>query len=266
MRLLTMNIWATHGDWTARRSYLADGIAALGPELLTLQETVRTESYDQVAELLGPDYTIINSKVRDKDGMGITVASRFSARELAEVDLQVNERTADFPCTAQLVAIDSPVEQIILINYFPSWKLDLEAEREEQALRLMHAIDGLNQDLDVPVIIAGDLDADPDSASIRFLTGRQSLGGRSVCYRDAWDSAHRGEPGDTYTRDNALMVEDWPFTRIDYILVRCGTHGGPLLQITDCRRVFDADREGVWASDHFGVLADLGPNTTVAPG
>jgi endonuclease/exonuclease/phosphatase family metal-dependent hydrolase len=44
--------------------------------------------------------------------------------------------------------------------------------------------------------------------------------------------------------------------RIDYLLVRCGDHG-PTLPIADCRRVFDQPVEGVWASDHFGVVADL---------
>lgn len=260
MRLLTMNIWATHGDWPARREYLRDLITALSPDLLTLQETIKTDAYDQVADLLGPDYRVINSRIRGDDGMGTTIAGRYDLRELVDIDLQVNERTADFPCSAVLAAVDSPLGEVVVVNHFPSWKLDLEAEREEQALRLTRTIDQLELPAATPVIIAGDLDADPASASIRFLTGRQSLGGRSVCYRDAWESAHPGEPGDTYTRQNGLMVEDWPFGRIDYVLVRCGTHGGPQLAITDARLVFDTPRDGVWASDHFGLLADLSPN------
>ncbi len=28
---------------------------------------------------------------------------------------------------------------------------------------------------------------------------------------------------------------DWPFRRIDHILVRCGLHGGPTLEIRDSR-------------------------------
>jgi len=33
---------------------------------------------------------------------------------------------------------------------------------------------------ELPTIIAGDFNATPDAASIRYLAGRQSLGGRSV--------------------------------------------------------------------------------------
>ena len=32
---------------------------------------------------------------------------------------------------------------------------------------------------------------------------------------------------------------------------------GPTLRIAACRRVFDEPVDGVWASDHYGVLADL---------
>ncbi len=53
----------------------------------------------------------------------------------------------------------------------------------------------------------------------------------SVCYRDAWESAHPGEPGDE--------------------------HGGPTLAVQTCTLAFDEPVDGVWASDHFGVLADL---------
>jgi endonuclease/exonuclease/phosphatase family metal-dependent hydrolase len=261
LRLMTMNIWGVNGDWPARRRYLTDGIHELGPDVLTLQETVVDDSFDQVRELLGPEYAISHSSARAPDGMGISIASRYPVRSVSEADLQINDRTADFPCTALLAVIDSPIGELLLINHFPSWKLDMEAERLEQALHVTRAAERIMPELDRPVIIAGDLDADPDAASIRYLTGREPLAGSSVCYRDAWDSRHHGEPGHTYTTDNPMMIEDWPFRRIDYVLVRCAEHGGPSLDIADCRRIFDAaDDDRIWASDHFGLVADLVPN------
>jgi endonuclease/exonuclease/phosphatase family metal-dependent hydrolase len=57
------------------------------------------------------------------------------------------------------------------------------------------------------------------------------------------------------------MVADgtWPLERgrrIDYVLVRCADHG-PSLDVVACARIFDQPVDGVWASDHFGVVADL---------
>jgi endonuclease/exonuclease/phosphatase family metal-dependent hydrolase len=58
--------------------------------------------------------------------------------------------------------------------------------------------------------------------------------------------------------DNPLVADwDWPFRRIDYIFVRCDVHGGPTLAIQDCARTFDKPVDDVWASDHFGLVADL---------
>ncbi len=42
------------------------------------------------------------------------------------------------------------------------------------------------------VVLAGDLDATPDAASVRFWRGLRFLGDTSVCYQDAWESTHPG--------------------------------------------------------------------------
>jgi hypothetical protein len=108
----------------------------------------------------------------------------------------------------------------------------------------------------------------PEAASVRFWTGLQSLQDSSVSYRDAWAATHPGDPGHTFSPDNPLVTSgNWPFElgrRIDYILVRCDQHG-PTLAVTTCARLFDRPVDGVWASDHFGVVADLAVPTPKSP-
>src|SRR6266536_2397944 len=64
-----------------------------------------------------------------------------------------------------------------------SWRLSAEAARERQAVALT--------DLDfrhrgsLPTIIAGDFNAGPDATSIRYLSGLQSINGRSVKYQQS---------------------------------------------------------------------------------
>jgi endonuclease/exonuclease/phosphatase family metal-dependent hydrolase len=95
---------------------------------------------------------------------------------------------------------------------------------------------------------------------MRFWTGLQSLDGLSVAYRDAWATVHADEAGHTFTPANPLVTAgNWPREtgrRIDHILVRCDQHG-PTMRIESCSRLFDSARADVWASDHFGVMADL---------
>jgi hypothetical protein len=74
------------------------------------------------------------------------------------------------------------------------------------------------------------------------------------------ESANPMDPGHTFTPRNPLVTGgEWPLElgrRIDYAMVRCGDYG-PTLDVRACKRIFDKPVDGVWASDHFGVVADL---------
>lgn len=279
LRLATLNVWGTRGDWQPRRERLAAGFAELAPDLLTLQETIVTDTYDQVRDVLGDGYHLVHQTAREDDGQGITTASRWPVGQVIEVDLQINDRTTGFACTSLVTEIlaPEPFGRIWLVNHFPSWRLDLEHERCLQTVRTARVVERLAAERHGHVIVAGDLDADPDATSIRFWTGRHPLEGMSVCYRDAWASAHPTGPGQepgqepsrelgselghTYVPGNPYSVDwDWPFRRIDYVLVRCALHGGPTLAIADCVRTFDQPDTTV--SDHYGVAVDLSVAST----
>jgi hypothetical protein len=63
-----------------------------------------------------------------------------------------------------------------------------------------------------------------------------------------------GSSGNPLTRGEERDVNRG--RRIDYLLVRCHDHG-PTLRIADCRMAFHEPVAGVWASDHYGLVADL---------
>jgi endonuclease/exonuclease/phosphatase family metal-dependent hydrolase len=262
LRVLTHNLYGQSAQWPNRRQVLSAGIRELSPDLIALQETILTADYDQVADLLGAEFKIIHSRERDPHGMGISIASRWPIGAVRELDLNVTSRTADFPCTTLIAEIQAPQPfgSLLFVNHLPNWQLDYEYERELQTVLAARCIEELVAQHNMHVVLAGDLDAEPDAASVRFLAGKQSLGGMSVCYRNAWDSQHPGEAGYTFTARNPLVAEanwDWPFQQIDHIFVRCGRHGGPTLRIAACELAFDEPIDSVWASDHIGVVADL---------
>jgi endonuclease/exonuclease/phosphatase family metal-dependent hydrolase len=260
MRVLTFNLWGRNGDWPARRAVIRKALSDLRPDLIAFQESYVGTGPDQIEELLESGFQVIHQQRRAADGMGISIASRFPVKAVYEMDLHVTTRTEGFPCgalIAEVVAPD-PVGVIMFVNHLPNWQVDFEVEREQQAVVVARRITELAGSRKLHIVLAGDLDADPSAASIRFWTGRQSLDGLSVCYRDAWVSAHPEEDGETFTPINPLVVDwDWPFRRIDYILVGCGEHGGPTLKIVRCSRWLDEPVNGVWGSDHFGLVADV---------
>jgi endonuclease/exonuclease/phosphatase family metal-dependent hydrolase len=274
LRILTLNLWQTYGAWADRRSVLIKGLRAVDPDLVAFQESIKTNDYDQVIDLLGPGFNVVHQKARDPNGMGISIASRWPLGEVQDVDLQVTPRTEGFPAGALIVQVfaPNPIGPMIFVNHFPNWQLNFERERELQALAAARLIEYRARQTNQQVVMAGDLDADPDSSSIRFWSGRQSLGDISICYRDAWESTHpkdrqEEDSGHTFTPHNPLVKEqvvrdtrpfrDWPFRRIDYIFVRFGEHGGGAFDIKACGRFFDEPVDNVWASDHFGLIADL---------
>jgi endonuclease/exonuclease/phosphatase family metal-dependent hydrolase len=112
------------------------------------------------------------------------------------------------------------------------------------------------------VVVGGDFNADPRASSVAFWRGERSLEGTSVCYWDAWERACPGQAGHTFTARNPLVSENKPAPgrerRMDYLLLRCeDSLYGPTLEVSSCELVFDKPVDGVWGSDHFGVVADL---------
>lgn len=264
LRVATLNIWCRHGDWPARREVLRAEFERLQPDVIALQETVVNDEYDQVRELLGDDYHVIHQGRRAREGVGCSIAARWEPQNVQEIDLLVTERVdpADFPGRTTLAEYDTPVGRVLLAHHKPNWPVTHERERELQALEAARAIEqAVAGRTDVHVVLAGDFDARPETGSVRFWTGRQSLGDLSVNYQDAWEFAHPGDPGPTFTIANPLIVaeSDWsriPPRRIDYVMVRCDDRG-PTLRIVSCDRLLDQPVGGVHGSDHFGVITDL---------
>ena len=263
VRVVAQNVWARFGDGPARRDVLRDGLRRAEPDLAAFIESVKTDDYDLVEDLLGSAYEIVYESRRDRQGIGIALASRWPIQRVTEIDLRVTDRTAqldDAALAAEILA-PVPVGPLLFIAANPKWEMGYERERELQALVVARFAEHHAREHGGHVIVAGDFDATPDAASIRFLTGRQSLEGESVCYRDAWDSAHPEAAGHTFTPVENPLVSDgetaWDIPRrIDYVFVRCDNYG-PTLDVGRCERLFDEPRNGVWASDHFGVLAEL---------
>jgi endonuclease/exonuclease/phosphatase family metal-dependent hydrolase len=265
LRVLTLNVWGRHGAWTDRRVVLIDGLRSLNPDLIAFQEAINSADYDQIADVLGPEYYVVHQGGRGADGSGASIASRWPVRNLREVDLHVTPRVD--PTVGWIgslvvaeIPVPDPIGPVVFVHHKPTWQWGFERERELQAVAAARFVEEVVGERPVHVVLAGDFDAPPEAASMRFWRGRQSLEGMSVCYQDAWERLHPGEVGHTFTPSNPLVATgEMPLERgrrIDHILVRCGNHG-PTLDVARCMLAFNAPVNGVWASDHFGVVADL---------
>jgi endonuclease/exonuclease/phosphatase family metal-dependent hydrolase len=264
-RALTLNLFAhQHADGARRQRVTQRALAELSPDVVALQEVTRLDGFDQAVELLGPSYEVVHHPGASDDGVGACLGSRWPVSAVDVLDLTGVPGSWGLPWAATVaveVAAPAPWGPLLFVHHKPNQHLDGEVVRERQAVAAARFVDSLVGDRhDLPVVLLGDFDATPDSAGVRFWTGRQSLGGMSVRYDDAWAMTRPDDAGHTFTPLNPLVragtMPSTPGRRIDYVMVRGGSHG-PLLEAAECGLVLDRPVDDVWASDHFGVYADL---------
>jgi endonuclease/exonuclease/phosphatase family metal-dependent hydrolase len=270
LRVLTFNVWNTRGD--ARRTELINrALRRLAPDLVSLQEVVRDDERDQLAELL--DGTGLHgTHQRDTLGRvlpfgerfgGCAVATRWPHAVVETLDLRGAD-SPDVPWATLATVVDLPeLGELLFVVATTAWRPAAEAARERQVLAIADLEARHRRQL--PTLLAGDFNAAPEAASVRFLTGRQALHGRSVLFHDAWEVAGEG-PGFTWDADNPNAGEEMDLIvgqpnhrrRLDYVLVGgWDAHPRARARILSAERVFDAPVEGVWLSDHYGVLVDV---------
>lgn len=259
--VLTLNLWHDAGPWRERARLIRREIARLEPDLVGFQEVLRGDGVDLAAELVSElgyavEFVSATRFWRDeKLDFGNAVASRWpiSAREeLTLPDGGDGETRAALSVTA-----DAPLGPISFTTTHLNWKLHHGAIRERQVRALCDHVRARRPRGGFPPILVGDFNAEPDSAEIRYVTGLQSLEGRSVYLADAWRVAGDGGRGLTWSNRNPY-ARAWfePDRRIDYVFVGHPAAGG-LGRVERCRVVACEPEGNVWPSDHFGVLAEL---------
>jgi endonuclease/exonuclease/phosphatase family metal-dependent hydrolase len=138
----------------------------------------------------------------------------------------------------------------------------IEAHRLVEKLRQLPA--------DTPVIVAGDFNAVPNSRTMRYMLEEEG-------FIDTFEANYTGGPiytWDYHRNTNIQLYIDppdvdektlWDFDvlkslsgtvsrRIDYILLSPHFSSDDVMS---CRIVMDSSIEGVQASDHFGIIADI---------
>jgi endonuclease/exonuclease/phosphatase family metal-dependent hydrolase len=266
LRILTLNLWHDSGPWPERARLVRAWVERLDPHLIGFQEALRMPGHDQVPELLeGLHYHVDHVAAspfwktgrEDVVGMvGNAVASRWpiaAREELALPDSGDGEKRA-----ALSVTLDSPHGPLGFTVTHLNWRLDHGWIRERQVQALCELALRRRPQRGFPPILVGDFNAEPGSDEIRYVTGRASREGRSVCFLDAWERAGAGGDGITWSNRNPYArTECEPERRIDYVFVGLPRQREGRGEVLDCRVVCHEPRGGVWPSDHFGVYAEL---------
>src|SRR5262249_14122245 len=143
----------------------------------------------------------------DGDAFGNAVASRWPIRDVTVQPLP-GEESGEYRCLVGS-RIETPAGMLPFFTTHLNWKFDHAAVRERQVVAAADAIRRAVAHDDLPPVLVGDLNAEPDATEIRFLCGLTSLGGRSVYFQDAWRLAGDGGPGFTWDNGNPFAASSF---------------------------------------------------------
>lgn len=258
IKIVTINILTDLSRWMQRRSLLAEGLAALSPDLIALQEVHLPENPARwLAGQLGYAYLILSPKAgHEAKHEALAWISRTPLEDSLVLDLGGQGRIA------QRVHLTIDGRAICLVNTHLYWQPGESLARLRQVERLLDGLQGLPGD--PPCIVCGDFNATPETQAI------QRMGQR---FRSAYAAIHGAEPD--YTCPTPLPRSPWATARtllgffllirpqhlqpgwrgtLDYIFV------DPRLGVTGCQLVLNkpspADAR-IYPSDHFGLYAEI---------
>lgn len=277
LRVLQLNTWNVEGPWPQRLQEIVAQIRRLQPDVVCLQEVVSGPDGRSSAHILAdalvaggshPWHVAYAGTPYPEEVLGVPEGALWGVAVLSRWPIEAEH--------SQLLADGYPSMWMVLhartnrIDVFSTHLTPAAHDgvwRERQALEVDAFVRTHQGESPLPVILCGDLNAAPESSEIRYLTGLQSLEGRSTYYQDAWAVAGDGGPGYTWDPQNpfAAPLHLHP-KRVDYVLV--GDHfpfnapsapgagpGDGTGKVLHCELVGPQPLTGTHPSDHHGVFA-----------
>src|SRR5262249_5340838 len=138
-----------------------------------------------------------------------------------------------------------------------NWRLHDGAVRERQVVAVAEILKKEAPIADLPPILVGDFNAEPDSSEIRFLRGLHALAGVSTYLADCFGLVGEGPAitFDAHHTPSAAPTHE-PLRRIDYVFARGPDRHGRGKPLS-ARVALDEVEGGICATDHYGVLAEV---------
>jgi endonuclease/exonuclease/phosphatase family metal-dependent hydrolase len=262
IRIGTWNVWWRFGEWDSRRRAIARVLELVDADVLCLQEVWLTERENQAEALAAhldmhfgwaasPRPERWQRRIGDRSiGVGTAILSRWPL-----VDQGVRALPgADIPALHAMLHTPTGLLPVFTVHLDSAPSASSLRCRQVAALAALVAEKGRGN---LPAVVTGDFNAEPDSDEIRLLEGHKTapaVPGQVLV--DAWRFADAGSPEATWdTRNPHAAPLGFPDSRIDYVFVGMPVSGRG--RVLGARRFGAAPVDGVWPSDHFGVLAHI---------
>ncbi|MEX2255991.1 MAG: endonuclease/exonuclease/phosphatase family protein [Acidimicrobiia bacterium] len=263
LRVLTWNVWWRFGPWEARQPAILETLRRVDPDVICLQEVWETRDGESqprsLAEELGYHYVAAAGLGLDvaPESMGNAVLSRWPIAGGKAAALPAPKGLDEMRVILR-ADIDGPRGPLQVFCTHLNWRLDQSHVRQQQVATACQYIGSTHDRREYPPILCGDMNAEPDSAEMRQLTGLAAVPTEKLVFLDAWRVAGDGGPGWTWSRLNPFAAGyPEPDRRIDYVLAGYPQGEGARGEILSARVEGVAPVDDVQPSDHYAVCAEL---------
>ncbi|MET0656365.1 MAG: endonuclease/exonuclease/phosphatase family protein [Pseudoxanthomonas sp.] len=241
LKIVTLNLYHDKDDWPKRRPQIVEKLKELRPDVIALQEVLQhqtlTNQAQWLADQLGYQWHFVSidpAGSARRYGNALLTRHPILKRDHALLEPLDDSRTAG------LLRIDLGGRPVNVYVTHLHWTDGGGAIRSRQIAELMRFIDKTAEN--VPSVVAGDFNSSADSPELAAL--RES-------WVDVYGTLH---PQVDAVASSTLNLKYFAPRRIDHIFYERKAFV-PL----QAKILFDhPDAQGIWASDHFGVLAELG--------
>lgn len=261
-RVVTLNLWGEQPPLDARLRQTVKQLDQLAADVVLLQEVRHIpDAVPNTAETIGAQlgYRVLFAPATAWGGgdEGLAILTRLPVLG-APLVVELPHATPEERRILLGAQLQTDAGTWAVYTTHLTYRLADGQKRDDQAQAALAAIARIPSEL--PRVFGGDFNAVPDSDEVRALRGLRSVDGKRVFWQDAWERVHGAAAGFTWSRANPhterlrWLERD---RRIDYLFVepmrRAGA--GEVLACEICFATPDSD--GVFASDHFGLYADI---------
>lgn len=260
LRVATWNLWWRFANWEERLPLVIEALRAADPDVIALQEVWHdgtTSSAEVIAEALGYEARFA-ALVEYEPGLefGNAVLSRWPIAGHEVRPLPAEEK-GDERRLVLRADVDGPRGPLQVFSTHLNWRMDHSLVRQAQ-VRTVAQMVADSRPRTYPPIVCGDLNAEPHSTEVQMLTGHREPAADGVVLMDVWQATHPTEPGFTWDDRNPYAASQLEWSRrIDYVMVGWPKARGAGHPVACELLGATPDAEGVWPSDHFGLVADL---------
>ncbi|WP_058834382.1 endonuclease/exonuclease/phosphatase family protein [Luteimonas abyssi] len=235
---VTLNLYHDRDHWERRRPLVIEGLRALSPDVIALQEVLQDDDLrnqaEDIADALGYTTLFVSTDPAGQPRRyGNAILTRLPVRARSERRLAPLEDAR----TVGHVRIDVEGRLLDVFVTHLHASDDGGAIRARQLQDLLAHVDAHAGD--GPALVLGDFNAEADTPELGALAG--------AGFVDALATANPAAASQTTLNPHYFERG----RRIDHVFARG-------LRVLDAQRVLDRpDADGTWPSDHFGVHADV---------